>query len=116
MVSIDSFRTLALAFPFTTELPHFEKTSFRVNSKIFATYSDFTKEATVKLSPEDQSLFCSVGSLSIKRIAGKWGLMGWTLLDLTKIQEELLNEILSTAFCEVASKKTVKIYLDSLKD
>ena len=40
MVSIDTFRKLALSFPEATEEPHFEKTSFRVKKKIFATYDD----------------------------------------------------------------------------
>lgn len=38
MVSIDTLRKLALSFPEVTEEPHFEKTSFRVKKKIFATY------------------------------------------------------------------------------
>lgn len=38
MVSIEAFRKLALSFPEVTEEPHFEKTSFRVKGKIFATY------------------------------------------------------------------------------
>ena len=36
MVSIDGFRKICLSFPNTMEQPHFEKTSFRVNKKIFA--------------------------------------------------------------------------------
>ena len=37
MVSIDTFRKLALSFDEAVEQPHFEKPSFRVNKKIFAT-------------------------------------------------------------------------------
>lgn len=57
MVSIDTFRKLALSFPETTEEPHFEKTSFRVRKKIFATYDDESKRATIKLTEIDQDTF-----------------------------------------------------------
>lgn len=40
MFSIESFRKLAMSFPNATELPHFEKTSFRINKKIFATFDE----------------------------------------------------------------------------
>jgi hypothetical protein len=37
MVDIATFRQLARSFPETSEQPHFEKPSFRVGKKIFAT-------------------------------------------------------------------------------
>jgi hypothetical protein len=37
MITESFFRELALSFPEATEAPHFEKTSFRVKNKIFAT-------------------------------------------------------------------------------
>jgi predicted DNA-binding protein (MmcQ/YjbR family) len=57
MVSIDTFRKLALSFPEATEELHFEKTSFRVKKKIFATYDDIKKRACIKLSEIDQDVF-----------------------------------------------------------
>lgn len=45
MVTIDSFRKLALSFPEATEEPHFEKTSFRVKKKIFATFDEAKNRA-----------------------------------------------------------------------
>jgi hypothetical protein len=44
MVSLNDFKKLALSFEETQELPHFEKTSFRVNKKIFATLDLKKKE------------------------------------------------------------------------
>jgi hypothetical protein len=37
MVDLETFRQSALWFPDTIELPHFEKASFMVKKKIFAT-------------------------------------------------------------------------------
>jgi predicted DNA-binding protein (MmcQ/YjbR family) len=63
MVSIDTFRKLALSFPEATEEPHFDKTSFKVKKKIFATYDDKKKRACIKLSEIDQNVFSSATSL-----------------------------------------------------
>lgn len=64
MVSIDTFRKLALSYPEVTEEPHFEKTSFRVKKKIFATYDALKKRACIKLSEIDQDIFSlAVGSV-----------------------------------------------------
>jgi predicted DNA-binding protein (MmcQ/YjbR family) len=53
MVDIETFRQLALSFPGTVELPHFDKASFRVNKKIFATLDIENKRACVMLTEID---------------------------------------------------------------
>lgn len=105
MVSIDAFRKLALSFPETTEEPHFEKTSFRVKKKIFATYDDVKKRACIKLSEIDQDVFSSADKTSIFPVDNKWGKQGWTNVELTKVNKELFIDALTTAYCEVAPKK-----------
>lgn len=57
MIKIDVFRKLVLSFPETTENAHFEKISFRVKKKIFATYDDLNKRACIKLSEVHQNVF-----------------------------------------------------------
>jgi predicted DNA-binding protein (MmcQ/YjbR family) len=47
MVTIDTLRKIALSLPETTEEPHFEKTSFRVKKKIFATYDALKNRACI---------------------------------------------------------------------
>jgi hypothetical protein len=49
----DDVRALALALPETTEQPHFERTSFRVRGKIFATMPPDGHTANVLLREED---------------------------------------------------------------
>lgn len=49
MVSIETFRKLALSFENAAEEPHFEKTSFRVKKKIFATYDKKEKPRRFKI-------------------------------------------------------------------
>lgn len=105
MVSIHTLRTLALSFPEASEEPHFEKTSFRVRKKIFATYDDTTNRACIKLSEIDQALFTSVDGTIIFPLANKWGKQGWTLIEMSKISSVFFVEALTTAYCEVAPKK-----------
>jgi len=105
MVTIDIFRKLALSFPETTEEPHFEKTSFRVKNKIFATYDDVNKRACIKLSEIDQNVFASSDNSTIYPVANKWGKQGWTLIEMSKVRKDLFVDALTTAYCEVAPKK-----------
>lgn len=62
MVSADTVRQLALAFDEAVELPHFDRDSFRVNKKIFATLVERDNIAVLMLSPVDQSVFCAGAS------------------------------------------------------
>ena len=105
MVSIDTFRTLALSFPETTEEPHFEKNSFRVKKKIFATYDDVKKRACIKLSEIDQDVFSCAARTIIFPVDNKWGKQGWTLIEMNKVNKDLFIDALTTAYCEVAPKK-----------
>lgn len=105
MVSFNSFRTLALSFPETTEELHFEKTSFKVRKKIFATYDDKNKRACIKLSETDQDVFSLADRTIIYPVGNKWGKQGWTHIELSKVNENLFMEALTTAYCQVAPKK-----------
>lgn len=89
MVSIDIYRKLALSFHETTEDPHFEKTSFRVKKKIFATYDDIKKRACIKLSEIDQDVFSSADKTIIFPVENKWGKQGWTLIEMNKVHKNL---------------------------
>ena len=105
MVSIYTFRKLALSFPEATEEPHFEKTSFRVKKKIFASYDDIKKRACIKLSEIDQNDFSAADKSIIFPVDNKWGKQGWTLIEMSKVRKELFIDALTTAYCEVAPQK-----------
>jgi len=105
MVSVNTFRKLALSFPGVTEQPHFEKTSFRVKKKIFATLSQAEKKAVLKLPEIDQSVFCSFDKTIIYPVAGGWGKQGWTVVELSKVKLGMLKDALSVAYNTVSAKK-----------
>ena len=95
---------MALAFPEVAELPHLEKISFRVKKKIFATLSAQSNIASVKLSLVDQSVFCSIDQSIIYPVPNKWGLQGWTNINLAKIKKTMLHDILQTAYTSLFKK------------
>jgi YjbR len=105
MVSISHFKNLALSFPGTAEQPHFEKTSFRFRKKIFATLSEETNLAVVKLSVIDQSVFCSFDKTIIYPVENKWGKQGWTVINLKKVRKDMLKDAPTTAYKEVDNVK-----------
>lgn len=104
MTTTEKFRNLALSFAGTTEQPHFEKTSFRINKKIFATLDLKKQSATLKLSETDQDIFSLVDKLAIYPVPNKWGQQGWTVFELDKLSEELVQDALEKAYGEVAKK------------
>jgi hypothetical protein len=105
MVTIPSFKKLALSFPESVELPHFENISFRVNKKIFATLSEKSRRACVKLSEIDQSVFSAFDTTIVFPVPNKWGKQGWTFVELSKVRKEMLKDILTTAYCGIAPKR-----------
>jgi hypothetical protein len=105
LTDINNFRQLALSFPGTEELLHFEKTSFRVKKKIWATVNLATRQACLKLSRLDQSVFCAFDKSIIYPANNKWGLHGWTIVELSKIKKAMLKDIAATAFETVATNK-----------
>jgi predicted DNA-binding protein (MmcQ/YjbR family) len=105
MIDLKTFKQLALAFPGAEEQPHFEKPSFRIKKKIFATLTPENHLACVKLSEIDQSVFCAFDKTIIYPVDNKWGKQGWTMIDLKKIRKDMLKDILNTAYTHVAAKK-----------
>jgi hypothetical protein len=105
-MTCDQFRELALSFPHTVALPHFEKTAFKVvNKRIFATLHDESKTANLKLSPADQSVYCLIDKEVIYPVNNKWGLQGWTTFNLSVIDRQLILDALHTAYTEVVKAK-----------
>lgn len=112
MVSIKTFRQLALSFPEVTELPHFENTSFRIKKKIFGSLSETDQKACMKFSLADQSAFCAFDKYVIYPVPNKWGKQGWTFIELKKVRKETIVDALTTAYCLVAPKRLARAFLD----
>ena len=116
MISPDRFRALALSLPEAAEAPHFENTAFLAGKKIFATLNEPAGRATLKLSPEDQGLYSLIDKEIIHPVPNKWGHHGWTHVILARVDEELLLEVLTVAYCTVAPKRLAALVKGNLPE
>ena len=98
MIEIETVRQFALSLEGAVELPHFERTSFRVNKKIFATLDVASKRVCVMLSPVDQSAFSAYDRSIIYPVPNKWGDKGATYIELDNVREEVLFDALTVAY------------------
>lgn len=105
-----TFIAQCLSFDEVIEQPHFEKTSFRVRKKIFATLDFAKNKATFKLSEIEQSIFCDFNSEKIRPATGAWGKQGWTVFELTTLASELIIDALTCSYCNVAPSKLSEKY------
>lgn len=108
MVSTETFRQMALSLPGTVELPHFEKASFRINKRIFATLDEMKKTAVLMFSPVEQSVFCAFDKTIIYPVPGGWGRQGCTIFELSKIKKVMMKDALRVVYDEILVKSKVK--------
>ncbi|MDP2388637.1 MAG: MmcQ/YjbR family DNA-binding protein [Bacteroidota bacterium] len=103
MISLISFKEIALSLPGTAEEPHFEKTSFRVRKKIFATLDLKKHLLCVKFTEMEQSVFAYDPTV-IYPVPNAWGKQGWTYIDLKKVKKTVLKDALKAAYENVSKK------------
>lgn len=104
MVTFIELQQIALSLPEAGEEPHFEKTSFRIKKKIFATYDMVKKRAALKLSPSDQDLLSLHNKKAVYPVPNKWGAQGWTVIELDIVHPDILRDALIAAYINVAPK------------
>ena len=104
MVTPDEAKTMALSFDGTDEKPHFERTAFTVNKKIFATISIKDKTLNVRFTPQIQFIFCPPQSDVIFPIPNAWGKQGWTTINLNKANKKLVKSALEEAYTSRKAK------------
>ncbi len=104
MVNINTAKKLALEFDGAVESAHFEKTSFKVNKKIFATLDVKLNQMVLKFTEIEQSVFSAYDNTIIYPVPNKWGKQGWTIVELKKVKKDVLKDALRTSYCNVAPK------------
>lgn len=110
MISLATVRKLALGFEGVDERPHFEKISFRVKNKIFATVDTKTSSVVLKFSEIDQSVFSDYDPSVIYPVPGAWGKRGWTKVEMKKVRKDLFVDALTTSYCQVAPAQLASRY------
>ena len=99
----DEFRAIALALPEAVEQPHFDRPSFRVRKRIFATLRPAEARAVLKLSRLAQEAL--VASDPQTFAVTPWAHQGWTSVNLERAEPAELRELIVEAWAEVAPKR-----------
>jgi hypothetical protein len=106
MATADTLRTLALSLEEAHEEPHFERTSFRVGKKIFATMTADGAEAMVKVSPPEKLEALLSAKPKVFFSYGGWTVKGGALgVRLAAVDLGLLKELVIASHAQIAPKK-----------
>jgi hypothetical protein len=98
MVTPEEARSIALSFEGTSEKPHFHRTAFTVNQKIFATLTAKEEILNLMFDIQTQFIFCPPESDVIYPVPNKWGLKGATTINLKKANKKLVKSALAEAY------------------
>lgn len=97
-----TFFEMALSFPHTEQVKHFERTGFKVIGKrMFATYLESNNTANIFLTPKEQDIFYKIDSKNIYPVPNKWGEKGATTFELNAVEKGIVLEALLSAYNNV---------------
>ena len=103
------FRKLALSLEGVEEKPHFDRAAFRTKRKIFATLGA-DKRVNLKIEPLERREGLMESFPEVFHSLGGWSRLGYVAVDLTRVDDELLRELVLDAWrdAQPAPKKTRK--------
>ena len=103
MISGALFAEMALSFPGTEQVPHFERIGFKVTGRrMFATYLEKDNTANIFLTPDEQAVFCQIDK-GVYPVPNKWGEKGATTFELKSVTKHILMEALLSAYNKVVN-------------
>jgi len=106
MSDVESLRRIALSLPEAYEQDHFGGPSWRVAKKIFASASPGKNRATLKLDRGQQMILFDVRPDTFSPAV--WGALTWTYVELGRIDDGELADLVKAAWRQVAPKALVK--------
>ncbi|MCF8503532.1 MAG: MmcQ/YjbR family DNA-binding protein [Caulobacter sp.] len=105
-----TIRTLALSLPEALEHPHFDRASFRVRGKIFATLppvgEDGVQKVVLKLPVLVKESLQQTDAGAVVSL-GNWDKGGWTQLDIGRMDGEKLADLVRLAWRQIAPKRLI---------
>ena len=103
------FRKIALSFPDSVESAHMGHPDFRVCGRVFASLGAPSADwAMVKLTPEQQKVFCDADVDMFQPCNGAWGRQGCTNVRLSDAKSAVVRSALSLAVENVATSSSRK--------
>jgi hypothetical protein len=110
-VRLDTARRFALALPEVNEEPHFEKSSFRVRGKIFATVPLGGKHLHVLADPDETRALIADCPGAFEAIWwGKKVKSDWIRVNLASAETEQVRELLTDAWRLKAPKRLLATF------
>lgn len=101
----EDFREMALEFPGTETVPHFERIGFKVTKRrMFAIYLEADNTANIFLSPAEQKTFCKIDKKNIFPVPNKWGEKGATTFVIANLDPSIVREALSSAYSDIVGR------------
>jgi hypothetical protein len=101
----EDIRAVALSLPEAVEQPHFEKTSFRVRGKIFATVTPDGARLWLKLPEEIKATLKESDPAAILPLPGACDRGGSTLIEVARMDAAKLADLVRLAWRQVAPKR-----------
>ncbi len=109
----EDIRALALSLPAAEELPHFDRASFRVRGKIFATLPPGGELVVLKLPVLVKESLVQEDPGAIVPLPGGWNKGGWTQIAIGRMDPPKLSDLIRLAWRGVAPQKLLgKTLLD----
>lgn len=110
-MSPEALRKLALSLPEAHEAPHFERTSFRVGKKIFATMTGDGREAMVKLASLDDVEDLLASQPAVFFSYGTWTTRNGALgVRLAKVTPTMMRQLVTGAWKSIAPKRALAVF------
>jgi hypothetical protein len=103
----DDIRAMALMLPEAVEQPHFDRASFRVRGKIFATLPPGGELVVLRLPELVKESLVQADPDAIIPLPGAWDRGGWTQVLIGRMDAEKLSDLVRLAWRGVAPKKLV---------
>jgi len=97
MVTAARFKQLCLSLAGTSEVSHFDRLAYRTTRKMFATLPPDGRTANLLLVPELQAAVVESLPHAFQPVPGGWGRMGYTTVELAKVDENELVPVLCEA-------------------
>lgn len=110
-MTADAFRELALSMPEAKEAAHFERASFRLGTKIFATMTADGAEAMVRVKPRERLYALLKGQPDVFFDYGGFTLRNAALgVRLAKVDAKLARELVIGSWRLIASKRALAAF------
>jgi hypothetical protein len=109
VITPEEVRQLALSLPEVEERETRGYPTFRVRNKIFVTLSASDRTASFKTSLENQEELIALDPETF-RVASYTGRFGWTRVQLSRVDHDLMRELVIEAWRRIVPKRLVAAY------